>query len=278
MTFDELFALQPAATGWIAPATPRTDEPRLFGGVLIGQAIIAASAGTRRCHALHGFFISVGSMEQAFEIAVERTRDGGSFATRRVEIRQADSLLWTGLSSHHDGDAGPEHAMVMPDLPPPERLDDQTTIRDREAAAAGRPARRFLPELMLEARPVELPPTPPGGAQPARALWVRPRRPLGDTPALHQAVIGFASDMGLVHAGLLAHRRANAGKLQAASLDHSMWFHREAAAEDWMLHVHRTPSAGHGRGYSQGSVFTRDGVLVASVAQEFLSRKPKPAA
>ena len=275
MTFDDLFTVSQAGDHWTAPATPRTDEPRLFGGVLIGQAIVAASMRTRRCHALHGFFISVGVMETPFDIAVERTRDGGSFATRRVEIRQAEKLLWAGYSSHHDGDEGPEHAMAMPDVPLPETLEDQTVTRDRNALARGKNKRRFLPEVMLDARPVELPPVEPGAAQPARAVWFRPRMPVRGGQAVHQAVVGFASDMGLVHVGLLNHHRTGGGALQAASLDHNMWFHREASANDWMLHVHRSPSAAHGRGLSQASVFTRDGVLVASVTQEFLARRLK---
>ncbi len=271
MTFDELFNL----TGVAAPAVPRTDEPRLFGGVLIGQAIVAGSAGTRRCHALHGFFIGVGAMEVPFDVAVERTRDGGSFATRQTEIRQGEKLLWAGLSSHHDGDEGPEHAMAMPDLPPPEGLEDQAVTRDRNALARCKTVRRFLPEVMLDARPVDLPAAEPGGAQPARAIWVRPRAPVTGGQAVHQGVIGFASDVGLVHAGLLNHRRMGGEALQVASLDHSMWFHREADVNGWMLHVQRTPSAGQGRGFSQGAVFTRDGLLVASVAQEFLARRMK---
>ena len=275
MTFDELFTLTGSGGGLTGPAVPRTHEPRLYGGVLIGQAIVAASAGTRRCHALHGFFIGVGLMQMPFDIAVERTRDGGSFSTRRVEIRQSDKLLWAGYSSHHDGDEGPSHAMAMPDVPPPEALEEQTVTRDRAAVARGKPPRRFLPEVMLDARPVELPPAPPGAAAPARAIWVRPRTPVEGDAALHQAVMGFASDMGLVHVGLLAHRRAAGGPLQAASLDHSMWFHREASANEWMLHVHRSPSAAHGRGYSQAGVFSRDGVLVASVTQEFLARNER---
>ncbi len=277
MTFDELFALAPASGGGLAaPAVPRTGEPRLFGGVLIAQAILAACRQTRRCHALHTFFISVGEMEVGFDISVERTRDGGSFATRRVEIRQGERLLLAGYSSHHDGDDGPAHQSAMPDLPPPEGLEDQSIVRAREADARGKTSRRYLAETMLDVRPVELPPVPPGGEQPARAIWFRPRSPVTGGSAMHQAVIGFASDMGLVHVGLLNHFRAGGGPLQAASLDHSIWFHREASADDWMLHVQRSPNAAHGRGLSRAQVFTRDGTLVASVAQEFLARTQRP--
>ena len=120
MNFNDLLTLaQTTDTAWTAPGVPRTDEPRLFGGVLIAQAILAASAGAPACHALHAFFIGVGEKEQPFDITVARTRDGRSFATRHVKITQAGRLLLAGHSSHHNGDPGPEHQMQMPDLPPP---------------------------------------------------------------------------------------------------------------------------------------------------------------
>ncbi len=275
MTFDELFSLTPAPGTlgcWIAPGAPQTDEPRLFGGMLIGQAIVAASAGTKACHSLHALFISVGKKAAPFDISIEPTRDGRSFATRRVEIRQRDLLLLAGHTSHHDGDEGPDHQFAMPDLPHPESLEDQRTIRARHAAARGETAPRYLAEDMLDARPVELPPRPPGEPGPARAIWFRPRRPIQGGPAIHRAAIGFASDLGLVRAGLVAHRRSGGGGVQAASLDHSLWFHREASANDWMLHVQRSPNTAHGRGLSSAEIYSRDGTLVASAAQEFLAR------
>ncbi len=273
MRFNDLLALAPVSdTSWTAPGVPPTDEPRLFGGVLIAHAVLAASAGAPACHALHAFFIGVGSKEQAFDIGIVRTRDGRSFATRQFEITQAERLLLAGHSSHHDGDAGPEHQAEMPDLPPPERLEDQRVRRARQAQEAGRPARNHLVDVMLEVRPVELPQT---GSQPERALWFRPRAPFSGDAAMHRAVIGFASDVGLVHVGLLPHGRTETPAIQAASLDHSIWFHGDAAADDWLLHVQRSPVARDGRGLSLGSVFSRDGRLVASVAQEILARTRK---
>ncbi len=273
MHFHDLLDLtRTTDINWTAPGVPRTDEPRLFGGVLIAQAILAASAGAPACHALHAFFIGVGEKEQPFDIAVTRTRDGRSFATRQFEITQAERLLLAGYSSHHDGDAGPAHQADMPDVPPPEGLEDQHVSRTQRAAATGRPARNYLLDLMLEVRPVEL---PQAGGQSERALWFRPRTPFRGDAAMHRAVIGFASDVGLVHVGLLQHGRNENAAIQAASLDHSIWFHGDAAADDWLLHVQRSPVARGGRGLSLGSVFSRDGRLVASVAQEFLSRTRK---
>ncbi len=286
MTFDELFAFEPAPddaaapsgqSAWIAPGAPATDEPRLFGGVLIGQAIAAASLGTRRCHALHGLFISVGFKEQPFQIAVDRTRDGGSFSSRRVEIRQHDRLLFAGYSSHHDGDQGPEHQAAMPDLPEPDQLEERRMTRTGGPGAATGAGPRYLPYVMLDARPV---PTsairPRQDGEPIQAVWFRPRDPIRGGPEIHQAAIGFASDMGLVHVGLQPHT-GKGRELQAASLDHAIWFHRQASANDWLLHVQSSPTAGHGRGFSQATVFTQGGVLVASVAQEFLARRKRGA-
>lgn len=277
MTFDELFGVQAEGDDrWSAAAAPATDERRLFGGLLLGQAIVAASAGTRRCHALHALFVGPGATGVGFEIAVARVRDGGSFATRQVEIRQRERLLLVGLSSHHDGDEGPEHQVAMPELPPPEALEDGRVARLRGAEARGSTPRRYLSEEMLDARPVEMDPEREPGIEGRRAVWFRPRAPIRGERAVHQAAIAFASDMGLVHVGLQAHHRLGDGTpLQAASLDHSIRFHRDAAADDWMLHVQRAPVMANGRGLSHASVFSRDGRLVASVSQEFLARRKR---
>ena len=270
MDFNDLLTpTRTTDTTWTAPGVPPTDEPRLFGGLLIAQAILAASAGAPACHALHAFFIGVGAKEQPFDIAVARTRDGRSFATRHVEISQAGRLLLAGHTSHHDGDPGPAHQADMPDLPPPERLEEQQVLRARRAVAAGRPPRTYLLDVMLDVRPVELPQT---ASHPERALWFRPRTAFRGDAAMHRAVIGFASDVGLVQVGLLQHGRNENPAIQAASLDHSMWFHGDLDASDWLLHVQHSPVARGGRGLSLGSVFSRDGRLVASVAQEILAR------
>ncbi len=273
MTFDDLFALAEAGHGWTAPGAPPTDETRPFGGLLLGQAIVAASAFTRRCHALHALFIGQGVSQLPFDVSVDRTRDGGSFTTRRVEISQRGRLLLAAYSSHHDGDAGPEHQAAMPVLPGPESLEDQRVTRAARAEQRGKPAPRILAEAMLDARPVELPPGS-DGVEGRRAVWFRPRQAIRGGPDIHQAVIAFASDMGLVRVGLQVHNtRGDGGPLQVASLDHAIWFHGDARADDWMLHVQRSPVAAHGRGLSQASIFTRNGKLVASAAQEFLARR-----
>ena len=263
MTFRELFALNPAGEGrWTAPAAPATDEARLFGGLLLG-------------HALHALFLGVGWKEQPFDLASERIRDGRSFRTRRVDVRQRDRLLLTASTSHHAGDdTGPEHQAAMPDVPGPEALPDQREVRADRSRQRGEPVRRFLNETLMDVRAVDLGPDRANGLEGRRAVWFRPRRPIGDDPGLHQAAMAFASDMGLVNTGTQPHVvGGDRGRLQAASLDHAMWFHRDADADGWMLHVQASPVGGAGRGFSRASVFTSDGRLVASVAQEFLLRR-----
>ena len=268
MTLDELYALTPAGDGrWRAPGVPRTDEQRLYGGLLIGHAIAAASAGTRRCHALHALFIGAGERGASFDVHVERTRDGGSFASRRVEVRQGEQLLLAGYTSHHDGDDGPAYQRAMPDVPAPESLEDQAVARSRKAEAAGRTAKRFLVNEMLDIRMV------PDLADGLRAMWMRPRVAIPGAAVIHQAAIGFASDTALAMTGVQTVVAAGeARKLQVASLDHAIWLHREVSANDWLLHTRIAVSLAEGRGFSHGSVYTREGVLAASMAQEYLAR------
>jgi acyl-CoA thioesterase-2 len=275
MTFDELFALtSDGRGGWMGPAAPPTDERMVFGGLVVGQALVAASLQARRCHAFHAFFIGMGAKQKLFEIAVHRTRDGGSFDTRRIEVTQGDRLLLAGYSSHHEGNDGPEHEISMPVAPAPESVEDFSIVRSRWSTEQGRPARDYLFEWMLDMRRVELRCEAFSGAETEPAFWFRSRTPITGAERIHQAAIAFASDVGPVYAGLMRHPRAE-GELQTASLDHSIWFHRDARADEWLLHVIRSPVARNGRGLSQGSIFNRQGQLVASVAQEFLARDRK---
>ncbi len=274
MSFDELFTLTSSGDGrWTAAGAPNTDERCLYGGVLIGQAIVAASQETRPCHALHALFINMGQKEEPFEIAVDRTRDGGSFSTRRMEIFQNKRLLLAGYSSHHRGDLGPTHQVRMPDVPAPETLQEAALIRARDLAERGVVVRRYLAEQMLEIRPLVLPSS--GGSESAQAFWFRSRTPIRGDLSVHQAVLGFASDMPLVRVGLQRHGKTVTAGLQTASLDHSLWFHRDATFDDWMLQVVQSSTAEAGRGLSTGHIFARDGRLVASVAQEFLARQKR---
>ncbi len=273
MAFDDLFALSSGGPStWLAPGVPDTDEKRLYGGLLLGQAVVAGSADTRRCHALHALFLRSGGKRQTFEADVERVRDGRNFSTRRITIRQGDRVLLEAYSSHHDGEPGPRYGDTMPVVPPPEALEDQYLCRRNLALEQGVPCPDYLAERLLDARPIESDPDPSRRTEGRRSMWIRPRRPISGPIAIHQAAIAFASDLGLVHVGLQAHRALGGGRLDATSLDHGIWFHREAKADDWMLHVQRAPIVTDGRGFAEASIFARNGQLVASAAQEFLAR------
>ncbi len=277
MTFDDLFAITHIEENrWIAPGAPRTDEPRLFGGLLLGQAIVAASRGARSCYALHALFIGAARRQAPFDISVEVTRDGRTFSTRRIEIRERQRLLFSAYCSHHDGEDGPEHQVEMPDVSSPETLEDRRLARARRAGGSGLAPKRYIADEMLDVRPIE-PPSRARGTEARRAIWFRSRERILGSPEIHQAAIAFASDMGLVHVGLQLHHDAfgEGSRIEAASLDHSIWFHRDVTADDWMLMVQRSPTAAHGRGFSDAQIFARDGRLVATVAQAFFVRRER---
>lgn len=277
-TFEEIFAMSPNEGGRCrTPGPPDTDEPRLFGGLLLGHAVFAASIESRPCHSLHALFVGAGEKKTPLQVDVVRTRDGRGYDTREVKIHQANRLLLVGLTSHHLGDDGPDHQIERPDAPSPSSLEDQRTARSRRAQSRGQGAKRYLAEHMLDLRPVEVVPESMGGAERRRLVWFRPRQPIGGELALHQAVIAFASDIGLVQVGLRPHRRPGDGSaLQATSLDHTIHFHRQASADGWLLYDQHTSVAAHGRGLSHGTIFTADGTLIATVSQEFLARRRAP--
>ncbi len=280
MTFSDLLSLTPVGPDlWTAPGAPPTQERVVFGGLVVAQAILAASMQTRRLHSLHAFFIAGGEKERPFDIKVERSRDGGSFATRHVEVFQGDRLLLAAYTSHHDGDPGPEHQAAMPKMPPPENLESFSEARKRRDQQAGRPVREYLADRILDARYMEHSNVLPKRSEATLAVWFRLREPLEGDNAMHQAAIAFASDAPLVHVGVRNHMQPGGPPLQMASLDHSIWFHREARADEWLLYTLNSPIVLHGRGLSQGSIFNRSGELVATVAQEFLARngRPRPA-
>lgn len=275
-TLAELLDLGEVSPGRFTAGTPYGQERRIFGGQLIGQSLVAAARTVDKghCNSLHAYFVSAGDLERPLQLSVHRVRDGRSFAAREVKVRQEDRLVFSAALSFHDGDPGPEHQAGMPDVPPPEEVEDQRERRRRNAEEHGTEMRVFSAEQVIDARPVEFPVSrDSGGIEGRRCLWFRARDPLPDDPAVHQAAIAYASDMGLVHVGLRPHLELGDGEpLNTASLDHAIWFHRPARADEWLLHVERSPVATNGRGLSFGSIFAGDGQLVASVAQEILVR------
>jgi acyl-CoA thioesterase-2 len=251
------------------------DEQRAFGGVLLAQSLAAASrtVDTGPCHSLHALFSAPAAVDRPLDIKVVPIRNGSRFASRRIEAYQREKLILSAIASFHAGDAGPVHAVTMPDLPPPESLPE------RGPGAASRPrSHHYITDLVLDVRPLEATLDDGDLVQARRAFWFKPREGFRNDSMTRRAVLAFASDLGLVSVGVRRQwRAANGEALQAVSLDHAIWFHRDPPVSDWLAHVQHTTIAVDGRGMTHGEIFTRDGLLVATTAQEILCRQPKVA-
>ena len=265
-------------------ASPATDHGRIFGGLVIAQALVAMgrTVEDRPVHSLHGYFMLPGDPAEVIAYAVERMRDGGSFSTRRCVASQRGRPIFAMSGSFHrpEPDAF-DHSAAMPRVPAPEDLPSREDIR------AGRGPELPAPILRYLARdtPIELRPTDRGERFTARvghraesqAVWMRTSGALPDDPALHAAVLSYMSDMTLLDTALVPHGRSVFDPdIQAASLDHSLWFHGPFRADDWLLYAEDSPSASGGRGFARGHIFDRGGRLVASAAQEGVVRRRRP--
>ena len=253
---------------------------RVFGGQVLAQALVAAQRTVpqeRTAHSLHGYFILPGDLSVPIVYFVDQLRDGKSFTTRRVTAIQHGHAIFNLSASFHVREPGLEHQLPMPDVPPPEELRSELAII-RERAPTDLPAetlKRITQDRPIDFRLVEdIDPFDPSKQPPIRNVWFRAIGPMPDELLSHQAVLAFASDYSLLGAALQPHGRTfRRPDIQVASLDHALWLHRECRADDWLLYSTDSPVAAGGRGFARGSIFTRDGVLVASVAQEGLMRE-----
>ncbi len=256
---------------------------RVFGGQVIAQALHAAELTVdpaRDAHSLHCYFLRGGSEDFETDYRVERDFDGGSFSNRRVVASQQGRPILTLTASFQKHEQGLHHVeAAMPDVPPPEELETEAEVRRRYAEKAMPEARHhFLSPRPIELRGVEgrhwMNPVP---APPRSHSWFRTVAPLPDDPRIHRAMLAFASDMTLLGTCALPHGLSWArGEVISASLDHTVWFHEPFRADEWLLYATDSPWSGNGRGFNRGQIFTRDGRLVASVAQEGMIRKAKP--
>jgi acyl-CoA thioesterase-2 len=254
------------------------DEPvqRVFGGQVLGQALMAASRtvdSRRACHSLHAYFLRPGDPSVPIRYAVDRSRDGGSFSVRRVVASQHGAAIFTLASSFQRPEAGFEHQSQMPVVPPPESLEDDQQVLLRDPGLPPDMRGWVARERAFETRSVlgrALGDRPPRAA--VDHVWLKARGRLADDPAIHRALLAFVSDMSLLDTALLPHGKSIFSDLQVASLDHAMWFHRPFRADEWLLYAQDSPSASGARGFNRGALYTQDGVLVASVAQEGLIR------
>lgn len=253
---------------------------RVFGGQIVAQALVAAARTVEGAapHSLHGYFLVGGDPSTPIDYEVERMRDGRSFSTRRCVAIQHGQPIFTLTCSFHAPEQGFDHALEMPVVPDPETL----MSPERLALASSRlvPAalqRYFKQEQAIEVRPVDLGRYyPRSERQPLPAcqnIWMRANGALPDDPAVHRAVLAYLSDMTLIDTIFVRHQLTVFDpEIMAASLDHAIWFHRPFRADEWLLFSQVSPTAQGGRGLARGSLYTRDGRLVASVIQEGMVR------
>ncbi|MCH7628933.1 MAG: acyl-CoA thioesterase II [Proteobacteria bacterium] len=257
---------------------------RVFGGQVIGQALAAAEltvAADRPVHSLHAYFVRGGNEDYEIDFRVERDLDGGSFSNRRIVASQQGQTILNMLASFHKREPGVHHQDAMPDVPAPDTLENEVTLRRRAAEAAGRTFREHVRQRPIEMRPVD-----PGrwvredAREAISHVWFRSAAPLPDDPKIHRAVLAYASDMTLLGTCTMPHEELSwpKGTLMSASLDHAIWYHDDFRADEWLLYTCDSPWAGRARGFNRGRIYTQDGRLVANVAQEGLIRQitPKP--
>ena len=254
---------------------------RAFGGQVIAQGVNAAMAtieDNKTIHSLHAYFMRPGDDGQPIEYAIDRDFDGRSFSNRRVTAIQEGKPILTMATSFQIQEDGFTHQTDMPDVPPPEDLKTDAEHLQENIDKIPEHIRRFI----TRQRPVELRPTKfsmpdaPEKRAPLQHTWFRLPAPVEADQNMHRAMLAFTSDMGILAASMLPHGVNWWTKsMQAASLDHAVWFPEDINMNEWMLYVMESPWAGHARGMTRGTIFTRDGRLVASVSQEGLTRQHK---
>lgn len=275
----ELLDVEELDTDLYRGARQRGGRGRVFGGQVIAQALMAATRSTdaeRRAHSLHAYFMRAGDEALPIVYRVERDFDGRSFSNRRVIASQRGEPILNMIASFQLPEEGMAHQDEMPDAPPPEALETQNQFFERHRADLPERLVRWLTRpRAIEIRPVD--PDPPMAPRPRSAIgraWFRAAAPLGDDPAMHRAVLAYATDMTLLGTCLLPHGvNWIRDELRTTSLDHAVWLHEELRADEWLLYATDSPWAGQGRGFNRGRIFSRDGRLVASVAQEGLIRR-----
>jgi acyl-CoA thioesterase-2 len=276
-----LMRLEPLGNDRFLAQSEDIGTPAVFGGQVLGQALMAASRtveADRPAHSMHAYFLLPGE-HAPIEYSVDRVRDGRSFTTRHVVARQGERIIFEMSASFQTVDEGIEHQLPMPAAAGPQGLASEleqriamgerlpARWRDKGLTPHGLEYRRVDPDDLLapEVRPAE------------SALWMRAIAALPDDPNVHRALLAYASDHGLLGAAMRPHGLSfMSGQVRPASLDHAMWFHRDFRLDDWLLYSLDSPSASGARGLCRGSIFARDGRLVASTAQEGMLRVRRP--
>jgi acyl-CoA thioesterase II len=254
--------------------SPQNRWKRVFGGQVVGQALVAAgrTVEDRLVHSLHCYFLLGGDPKVPIIFKVDRIRDGGSFTTRNVVAIQHGEAIFSMSASFHKEEPGFSHQLPMPSAPDPETLPSEDEMRDKVPAEM---STFWKLERPIEMRPVNAERFISNEKQDLTSLvWFRTKGSMPDDPVVHRCALAYASDYSLLSASLAPHaHRPFDPALMMASLDHAVWFHRPFRADEWLLYVQDSPSAEGARGFCRGSIFSRDGTLVASVAQEGLIRQ-----
>ena len=260
--------------------SPQKGLKRVFGGLVVAQALVAAcrTLPERPPHSLHSYFLLPGDPTQLIRYEVERLRDGGSFSARRCVAKQDGRTIFILTASFHQPEEGLDYAPMMPDVPKAEQLPDLDGLRAALGDRLPEGVRLFLErERPIEIRVIDL---KRFAARPAdtprrtgQRIWLRAKGSLHDDPALHRAVLAYLSDMTLIDASLVPHDSSIFdGKMQVASLDHAIWFHRPVKADEWMLYDAEAQSTQGARGLCRGRLFSASGHLLATTMQEGLIR------
>jgi acyl-CoA thioesterase-2 len=277
----EILNLEPLELNLFRGRSPQSRWQRVFGGQVIGQALVAAcrtveDVALRPPHSLHAYFLLGGDPKVPIIYEVDRIRDGKSFTTRNVKAIQHGQAIFSMSVSFHVHEEGLSHQFAMPDVPQPDALPDEAELKQRVWPMMPEPVRRYYErERPIELRPVEYGRYLGEITKDGRFhVWMRATGRLPDEPAIHQCVLAYASDMMLLDAALIPHQRSVFSEdIMAASLDHALWFHRPFRADEWLLYAQDSPNLAGSLGFSRGLIFAGDGTLVASVAQEGLLRQ-----
>jgi acyl-CoA thioesterase-2 len=283
MNLLETLKLERLEVNLFRGTTPEEESrERIYGGQVIAQSLLAAyeTVEARVCHSMHCYFIRPGDPLIPIVFEVDRSRDGGSFTTRRVIAVQHGQQIFNLAASFQVEEEGLEHQSPMPAAPPPESVEDDIEVRREQLKDAPAEMRAWLDRP----QPIEM--RTAGGRsfaggealEPVQQVWFRARDAIGTDPRMHQVILAYASDMSLLGTAVRPHGVGwgPAGGLMMASLDHAMWFHRPTDFNEWHLYHQESPSASGGRGFNLGAIYrASDRALVASCAQEGLMRVRK---
>ncbi|MCX7586899.1 acyl-CoA thioesterase [Phenylobacterium sp. 58.2.17] len=278
----ETLALERIEVNTFRGVSPEDGPGRIFGGQVIAQSLLAAyeTVEERICHSLHCYFIRPGDPRIPILFEVDRSRDGGTFTTRRVIAVQNGKQIFNLAASFQVAEDGFEHQAPMPAV---RSADDMAAEAEAHKKAVLDGMSEEMRRMMNRPRPIEMVGRDnygfgrkPKPSEPKSDTWMRAVAPIGDDARMHQVILAYASDMNLLSTAMRPHGVAwQTPGLQSASLDHAMWFHKASNFNDWHLYTQDSPSASGGRGFVRGAIYGQDGTLVASVAQEGLMRMKK---